>query len=568
MPDLTLVLDLTLMLLAALLGGIAASALRQPPVVGYLLAGLLLGPHAVGLVKSSDQISFLADFGVAFLMFTLGVEFNLRNLTGMGKTAVVGTIIQIISSILFALPLIGILNWSLFQAIFVGALLSLSSTAIVVKVLADKGKLDTVGGTLSTGWLLTQDLAVLPLMILLPILSGKEGGFLVLVGGIFKAVILLGLTFYLGNKLIPKFLNQVVKYGREVLLLSLVVLTLGIAFLTYSFGLSFAIGAFLAGLIVSETEISEEALAQVKSLRDLFLTLFFVSVGMLLNPFFIIANFKAVLLILVLLILGKFIPIFSWIFSFGYHAKIGFLVAIYLLQIGEFSFVLGKLGVQEGLITDYHYNLILSVAMLSIVLTPFFISEEALLFKWFKKIIGFIPPLNHLLFTGRTIVEPVDPEIYSEHVILLGYGRVGKYVSQALKHVEIPHVVIEVDPKALKAAKDKGLTAFYGDGAEMEVLEKAGLKNARALVLTHPDQASALLTIYRAKKINPHLKILARAHRDLDVEDLKDLEIEKVVQPEFEASVSLMHKLLDSLGVEEDTVRSFTEHIRRQPFGR
>lgn len=568
MGDLPLILNLTFMLLAALLGGVVASVFRQPPVVGYLLAGLVFGPNSVGLVKSGTEIALLAEIGVAFLMFTLGVEFNLRNLTGMGKTTVVGTVVQIIFSIILALPLMAILDWSFFQAIFVGALLSLSSTAIVIKILTDKGKLDTVAGSLGTGWLLSQDLAVLPLMILLPVLSGQEGGVAAFLVGVIKAVILLGLTFYLGNKLVPRILNELVRYGREVLFLSIVVLTLGIAFLTYSFGLSFAIGAFLAGLIVSETEMSEEALAQIKSLRDLFLTLFFVSVGMLLDPGFIIANLKAVLIILLVLILGKFIPIFSWIFSFGYHAKVGFLVAIYLLQIGEFSFVLGKLGVDHGLIDENTYNLILSVALLSIILTPFLIDRQDSLFKWFKKAVSFVPPLNHLLFTSRAITEPVDPEVYHDHVILLGYGRVGKYVSQALKHVNINHVVIEVDPKAIKIAKEKGLVAFYGDGSEIEVLHKAGLAQARALVITHPDQASALLTIYRSKKVNPHLKILARAHRDMDVEDLKDLEIEKVVQPEFEASVSLMHKLLDSLGVEEETVKSFTDHIRRQPLGR
>lgn len=567
MAELSLIVDLTLILLAAFLGGVAASALRQPPVVGYLLAGLLLGPNALKLVRSGDEISFLAEIGVAFLMFTLGIEFNLRNLSGVGKIAVVGTVTQIFSSILFALPLTFFLGWTFFQAFFVGALLSLSSTAIVIKLLTDKGKLDTVAGRLSSGWLLAQDLAVLPLIILLPVLGGKEGGVGALFYGIVKAALLLGLTFYLGNKLVPWILYKVVRYGREVLLLSIVLLTLGIAYLTFQAGLSFALGAFLAGLIVSETEMSEEALAEIKSLRDLFLIVFFVSVGMLLDPQFLLANIFPILLVLVLLYLGKFLPIFSWIFAFGYHAKVGFLVGIYLLQIGEFSFVLAKMGMTSGLITDYHYNLILSVALLSILATPFLISGEDKLFKWFKKAVGVIPPLGELLFQKRQATFPVDPEVFKDHVILLGFGRVGKYVSQALRHVNIPHVVVDVDPQSLKAAREKGLEALYGDGSEIEVLEKAGLKNAKALVITHPDHASALLTVYRSKKVNPHLKIMARAHRDLDVESLKDLEIEKVVQPEFEASVSLMHKLLDSLGVEEEKVKSFTEHIRRQPLG-
>lgn len=560
MVDFLSLSNLILILASALIGGVIASTLRLPPIIGFLLGGIIFGPNGLGLVKNTQELSSLSEIGIALLMFTLGVEFSLKKLYGVGRVAVVGTAVQIIASILSGIIFTAVFKLGLAQGLFLGALLSFSSTAVVVKILTDKNLIDTVPGELSTGWLLVQDLAVLPVMLLIPTLAGSEISLVSIFLKIAQSVVVLGAVIYLGIHLIPKLLLKTALWGRELLFLLVVILVLAISLLSNWLGLSFAIGAFLAGLIIASSPISQEALAQIRSFRNLFLVIFFVTLGMMFKPEFLLFNVVGVAFILLVHHLVKFISTFSWISSFGYHPKPSFISSLWILQIGEFSFVLAALGLKDGLLSANSYNLFLSSALLSLLLTPMMIGRSEAIYKIFKK---FTLKLMPSFYNRELKIVGEEPNLV-DHVIVCGYGRVGKYVSDALKHVEIPQVVIDYNPENLKAAQEKGLKVIYGDSADLEVLASAQVAKAKALVITHPDQTSSIFTIYKAKELNKDIKILARAHRDEDVENLRYTGIHRVIQPEFEASLTFSEKLLDLIGVDKEKIDSFVKHIRRR----
>ena len=568
MPDLSLAFNLVFVLAAAFVGGAVAVVFRQPAITGYLIGGLVFGPQALGLIQQTQDIQTLAQVGVALLMFTLGLEFSLERIRAHSQVVILGVLIQLAVSTVSGLLLTAFLGWSTGAALFFGMMLGFSSTAVVVKSLLSIGQLETTHGKIATSWLILQDLAVLPVLIILSSVGGQNL-VLDLGTGILKAAVFLVIAVYLGTRFVPRILGQIAASGaREIFILASLILVLGIAFITKFFGLNFALGGFLAGLIISESQFSEQVFADVKNIRDLFATLFFVSMGMLVGPLFILQNLPAILGILLLMAVIKLGIVTSWIYRFGYHLKTAMLTGISMLQVGEFSFIVATIGVQQGFIGKSQYELILGAALLSLVLTPFLVTHAEVFYHRVRELtLKYQPAWQRFFFTSTTS-EPLEDKTKLEgHVLVIGYGRVGRYLSHALTAAKIPHVVSDLDPKRLLEPQSKGIPTVYGDAAEEEILELMGVRSAKAVVITHGDMVSTKLAIDRIRKVNPNAKIMARASTDPDVTDLKKLAIYRVIQPEFEASLTMTHKILEFLGIPKPEISELLLKLRKEHHG-
>ncbi|MBL7209532.1 MAG: cation:proton antiporter, partial [Dehalococcoidia bacterium] len=431
------IVNIAIVLTAALIGGMIAHRLRQPIILGYLLVGIVVGPHGFGLVGDLEVIELLATIGVALLMFTLGLEISFSQLKQVGKVGIGGGIAQILAT--FVLGLVAgklLFHWSLSEAAFFGLLISLSSTVVCLKILMERGELDSVHGRIMIAILIVQDLSVVLMMVAVPVfgapLEGLLSAFAIAVG---KAVLFVGIAVALGLWVLPWLLGRVAGVrSRELFLLTVLIMCFGAAFSTYVFGLSVAFGAFIVGLMLRESRFAHQALAEVTPLRDVFATLFFVSLGMLLSPQFVVQNWSAVILMVVVIIAIKFAVCFGIVRLFRYSGRTALLVGAGLFQIGEFSFVLARGGMDAGIMSGHHYSLVIASTIITMLLTPL--------------LMGFASALYPKLGRGRARRELAtvdvspssegEPPEPSSQVVVCGYGRVGRNVAEALHNLGIP----------------------------------------------------------------------------------------------------------------------------------
>ena len=560
MDEFGLIMNMAIVLGAALAGGLAARFLKQSAIIGYLLAGVVIGPYALGLIQESDEIRVLATIGVVLLLFTLGVKFSLREMIRVRKVAIGGGLLQLLATTGLGLGVALLLGWSLIEAVTIGFLIALSSTMVVIGMLTERGELGSVHGRVMIGMLLLQDIAAAFMMFILPALGGEAGGLPATLGlAVLKAVIFLILIFLLGTWVVPRFIRRVAGRGsREMFILASVVLCFGGAFGAYYFGLSAALGAFAVGLLISESDFAHQVLGDMTPLRDIFSAIFFVSIGMLINLSFMAGNITSVIAIVLAIILGKFVICAAIARLFGYTGKTIPLVGAGMTQIGEFSFVLAELGLGAGVISQHSYSLILASAMISIILTPF--------------IYGLTSNLSTRLIQARGLrpLMPADvPQSVAEvvmnsnHVVICGHGRVGGNVAQMLSQLEIPYLVIDLDPATISSLRDQGIPCIYGDAGNWEVLSQAGLKDAALLIIATPDPTAARLTLDHALSINPQLDVIARVHSDLELDFLQGRGASELVQPEVEASIELVRHTLCRLGLPEERVQDFVGNWRR-----
>jgi len=560
MDEFSLILDMAVVLGAALAGGMAARFLKQSAIIGYLLAGVVIGPHALGLIQESDEIRVLATIGVVLLLFTLGVKLSLREMIRVRRVAIGGGIFQLLATTGLGIGVAALLGWSLQEAVILGFLIAISSTMVVIGMLTQRGELETVHGRVMIGILLVQDIAAAFMMFILPVLGGSAENLASVLGlAVLKAGVFLALVLFLGAWVVPRFIRRVAGRGsRELFILSGAVLCFGGAFAAYYFGLSAALGAFAVGLLISESDFAHQVLGDMIPLRDIFAAIFFVSVGMLIDLPFMAANINTVIAIVVTIVLGKFVICSAAARLFGYGGKAILLVGAGMIQIGEFSFVLAELGLGTGAISERLYSLILASAMISIILTPFIYSLTS--------------NLSTRLIQAR-VLRPLMPadapqsveEVakISDHVVICGHGRVGGNVAQMLRQLQIPHVVIDLDPAVISSLRDRGIPCIYGDAGNREVLSKAGLKDAALLLIAMPDPTAARLALDHALRINPQLDVVARVHSDFELDFLRGRGASELVQPELEASIELARHTLCRLGFSEDKVQEFISNWRR-----
>lgn len=544
------VVNITIVLVAALVGGLVAHRLGQPVILGYIVVGIAIGPYGLGVVKDVALIEDLATVGVVLLMFTVGLEVSYGQLREVGKVGVWGGIVQILSTITLGMAAGKfILHLSLSQAAFFGLLISMSSTMVDFKLLLERGELDSMHGRIMIAILILQDLAVVLMMVGVPLFSTPVYNFLPVFGmAIGKAVLFIGMAVVLGLWVLPWLLGNVAGVrSRELFLLTVLILCLGAAFATYAFGLSTAFGAFIIGLLLRESVFAHQALAEITPLRDIFATLFFVSLGMLLDPRFIAGNWIALAEIISIIIVVKFAICFAITRLFGYTYPTALLVGVGLIQIGEFSFVLALAGLDAGIINYDFYSLVIASAVVTMLLTPPFMWLASRLQSQMGRL---ALAKNARMVTGQGQVlekTPADP-----HVVLCGYGRVGRNIAQHLDGLKVPYEVVEIDPDVVHELRAKGVPCIYGDASNRHVLSLARLDKAKTLVVTYPDPVAVVSTVKNALSINPRLKIVARVHRKREAESLKRLGVSDLVSPEYEASFEFLNRILLNLGWSDD----------------
>lgn len=559
MEDIGLVIELFLTLAIALVGGMIARRLGMPVLIGYILAGIVIGPQTPGLVAHADRVELLANLGVVFLMFALGVEFSLNELAGVRKIAFPASAVQIPLSVLLGF-LVGLaLGWELRAAILLGLAFLACSSIVVIKVTLGRGEATSPHARAALGLGIVQDLSMVPLLALLPLLeSNSEGVALALAKSLGTAAIALFLVIVVGTRLVPVVFNLVAVHGtRELFLLTILVIALGTAFAAHEAGLSLALGAFLAGLVVSESHFDTHVLAEIIPLRDVFSTLFFVALGMLLDPQVFIDDPVRIAIVVVVLVSGKAILSTAGFLISGVGPVLASKAGLLTSQIGEFSFLLASIGLSHAIIDNDQYSFILAIALSSILSTPLLLMAQPAITAFVERL-----PLPK----GEQAAVIDDETSYSglrNHVIISGHGRVGQALSETLIRRGLPFSVIDMNPAVVQDLLDRGIPALYGDGTTEPVLQRAGIGHARILAVTVPNTIVAARASRIAKILNPRIDIVVRAARASELLALKRSGASEVVQPEFEAGLEFMQHVLRYQGVSRNETQEIVDRRRR-----
>ncbi|MEW6289254.1 MAG: cation:proton antiporter [Thermodesulfobacteriota bacterium] len=550
--------DIITIVIAAFIGGIIAQKLRQPLILGYILAGIAIGPYTAGVtVKDIHQIELLAEIGVALLLFALGLEFSLKELKPVRHVALIGTPIQILLTMGLGFTLGKFYGWTAGESLWFGALISLSSTMVLLKTLMNQGWMGTLSSRVMIGMLIVQDLAVVPLMIILPQLSDPAAGLPILGLAALKSALFLFLMFYLGTRLLPRVLAYIAGWNsRELFILTITATGLGIGYVTYLFGLSFAFGAFVAGMVLSESDYGHQALSDIIPLRDIFGLLFFTSVGMLLDINFLFAHWDKVLFMVLLVSVGKGVIFAGLTRLFGYSNVVPIAVAFGLFQVGEFSFVLARVGLETKSIDNDMYSFVLATAVISMVATPF--------------VSGFTTPLYKLkkrLFRHEALQTANIPEQgLSRHVVIAGGGRVGQHIAHILKQIDVPFVIIELNHQRKDECRSAGLPVIYGDVSQPVVLEAAEVSRAKLLLITIPSILTTRMIVKQAHQQQPGLHVVARAEGLEQMKTLYQSGVYMVVLPELEAGLEIARQALMHLQVPVTLIQGYTDTVRRQLY--
>jgi len=564
MEESSAVASLAILLMAALVGGMIAHRLRQPIILGYLVIGAAIGPHALGWVSDRGLVQSVATIGVALLMFTLGLEVSVTQLRQVGRVGLWGGVAQIALTAAAGL-LVGLygFGWTLAQSAVFGMGISLSSTMVCLKILMDRGEVDSAHGRIMVAILILQDISVVVLVLLESMLGASgQSPLWLLALAIGKAVVFVALAIAAGLWVVPWLLGNVGGVRtRELFLLTVVVLCLAAALGTSVLGLSVVFGAFIVGLVLRESRFASQVLAEVTPLRDVFATLFFVSLGMLLDLRFV-ADHWGLLLITVGAVAAIKIGVVSGVVRlFGYNARIAVLSGFGLFQIGEFSFVLAQTGMNMDIVTEDFYSLIVTSAIITMLLTPLSLAVVSWLHH--KTPLSALP----LLLNGSAKGADSLPESLqsSDTVLVAGYGRVGQNVARALRDARVPCVVIDIDPEITYKSRCDRVPSIYGDASNMHVLSSLDMKKVKALVVTYPDPLAVSATVQAALKLNPKLRIVARVHRQEDVSRIQRLGAVEVVSPEYEASVELVKRILSAEGWQQNDIAGVIDKLRADP---
>jgi monovalent cation:H+ antiporter-2, CPA2 family len=539
------IVDLVSAVAGALLGGIVALRLGQPALVGYLLGGVLFGPHALGFIHSAERIEAFAQVGVALLLFAIGVEFDLRTLAAVRRVAVAGGLLQILVTCLLIFLGGVAIGAPADTAFMFGIFGALSSTMAVLKILDERGETDTLAGRIATGILIIQDLSVVPVAVVLPLVSQAPDRLILALGLAFgKAALLIVGTYLLAVRAVPWLLAWIGNTrSRELFVLTVVGLALGTAFLTEALGLSIAFGAFLSGLIVGRSEVGHRALSETLPMRDVFAAMFFVSVGSLIDFRFVLANIGVVIPISIGIIVGKAAITTGIVRAFGFDGHTSVAVGLAIAHVGEFSLVLGQLALHQRVVTRDEHALLLAVTLVTIVAAaPIYAASEPL-----------VRLMRRLPRVGEWFADPVrvhtGPEPLTQHIVICGFGRVGQAVADVLKGRGFRYIVIDLNPHVIADLRKEGIPCIHGDAVQPEVLAHAGLDRARGLACTVPDAGSAAAILHAARSIFPRLDIIARARDATYLPELKAAGATEVVYPEFEAGLEFIRHILHRYGV-------------------
>lgn len=551
--------ELIIIFAAAAFGGLLASLMKQPVILGYLLAGVIVGPFELGLISNYEEVETIAELGVTFLLFTIGVEFSLAELNKVKKIALGGGGLQLVLTISLTALVAVVAGWvtSVPQGIFLGELVSLSSTAVVIKALAEQDETASAHGQVMLGILIVQDLALGLMLAILPALNSpiEELGFAIGIAVLKLALFALG-AFVVGKWLIPPYLQLLAKTeSHELFLLGVVTLCLGIALLTGKIGLSTEMGAFVAGLMISEVEYSDQTLDYVEPIRDICAAAFFAAIGILIDPVFLWNNLPLILGLVTLVLVGKSFIITPLVILFRYPLNTAIIAGLGLAQIGEFSFVLAGQGSKFGLISENVYSLILGTTAVTLIVTPFVL-------QWLPALLAKAESIPWFTQADGPMEIPEDSQSLRDHIVVCGYGRVGSNIVKLLRERDYPVLVIEQSEQYVQKLRDAEIPYIFGNAASALVLEKAGVDQARGMAIALPDPMSIRLCLKRSLALNPELDLVVRASAEKDIEPLYQMGAKEVVQPEFEASLELSSHLFSGLGFPLAAIQQNIQQIR------
>ncbi|HEU4341350.1 MAG TPA: cation:proton antiporter [Candidatus Binatia bacterium] len=535
--------------------------LRLPSIVGFLLAGVIMGPHGIALIEDVGQVEHLAEIGLVLLLFTIGVEFSLETMLSMQRRILWAGLLQIGLTTLIVFGFARLLGASPGVGIFYGFLLSLSSTAIVLRIYNDRREIHSLQGRLASGILLFQDLCIVPMILLLPVLghSGRPS-LLPIVWAVVKSLLAVALIFWVARKVLPRLLHQVALLrNREIFVLFVVFVCLGTAWLTSQSGLSLALGALVAGLVISESELSHQIVADVLPLRDCFSGIFFISIGMLLNVDLLSQNVPTAVIELGAMIAIKGSVLFLVFWKLYGSVRLGIVLAVSLAQIGEFSFILAKTGIQYNLLTAADEQTFLAASILSMIATPFMI-------QW-GHAFGF--GIQDLTTVFRDPSSRNDGEVVplQGHVIVVGYGLNGQNLARVLKEVGIPYHVLELDADLAHAAKSAGEPISFGDGTRPEILRQVGVQRARVLVVAISDPVASARLVSQARRAREDLYIIVRTRYVAEIDRLYKLGANQVIPEEFETSVEIFARVLQEYHVPRNVISLQVDLIRKEHYG-
>ncbi len=555
-PDSVFFQDLAIVFLAAVAGGVLARLAGQPLILGYVLGGIAIGPFTPGpTISESHTFDLFAEIGVILLMFSIGLDFSVKDLMRVKWVALAGGPLGILMAIGLAVMTGTLLGWPTTQSIVIGAVISIASTMVLARMLVDRGELRSKHGRVMIGIALVEDVAVVAMTVLMPALGEFDSGRLLVIGqALTKALLILLPVGYLGAKVIPPIMTHVARtQNQELFLLVTLAISLGTAAVTQMIGLSLALGAFLAGLIISASEYGHETLARLLSLRDAFVALFFVTIGILIDPRVIVDNLSLLATMIGLIVAGMFLIWTTLVRLFGYSWNTAFLVGIGLTQIGEFSFVLVQVAKSAGHIGSEVYNATLAASVITILINAALVRYVP---AWLVR-----RRLSH--DHHDTATWPQESEPLQQHVVVCGFGRVGSALGKALDAFSLPYVVIDRNPDIIRRLQGRHIACMYGDASHRELLKNAGATDASLIIVALPEIEPAALAVSRARGLNPNVPILARAHGPAEAERLGAIGATEVIQPEVEASATLIRHALGWFGVPKERVLDYVEHYRQ-----
>jgi CPA2 family monovalent cation:H+ antiporter-2 len=535
--------------------------LRVPAVVGFLLAGVVIGPSGLGLIKSAHQVEMLAEIGVALLLFTIGVEFSLESILSMQRRILWAGFFQVTLTTLAVLLIALAFGVPPAAGLFYGFLVTMSSTAIVLRIYNDRGETNAIQGRLASGMLFFQDLCIIPMILMVPLLGATgQGSWLDIGWAVVKSVLALALIVWAARKLLPWLLHQVVLLrNREVFILFVVLICLGTAWLASVAGLSLALGALIAGLVISESELSHQVVAETVPLRDCFGGIFFISIGMLLNPEIFTRDLVTPVLELLLMVGTKTVVvllIFWWLYG---SLRLGIILGLSLAQIGEFSFILAKAGIGYKLLSPSEEQTFLAASILSMIATPFLIPAAHGIGHRLSARVSQRP-------ADDAMIEPASARMEG-HVIVVGYGLNGQNLARVLREAGIPYRILELDPTLVRAGKGAGEPIDFGDGTRPDILKQAGVERARVLVIAISEPTASAHIVSQARRVRADLRIIVRTRYVSEIERLYSLGADEVIPEEFETSVEIFARVLHEYHVPRNVIALQVELIRKEHYG-
>ncbi|MDN4163905.1 cation:proton antiporter [Cytophagales bacterium LB-30] len=561
LPDIVIILGLSVLVI------LAFQRLKMPPILGFLLTGVIAGPHGLSLVNASHEVELLSEIGVILLLFIIGLEFSLKSLAAIKNAVFIGGSVQVIGTIALTALISSFTGFSWPEAIFMGFLFSLSSTAIVLKILQEKNAINSPQGKISLAILIFQDIIVVPMMLLTPIIAGKSDNvgltLLILLG---KAVLVIVFVIISARYVVPRLLYEVAKTkSRELFILTIVVTCFSVAWLSSSMGLSLALGAFMAGLIISESEYSHQATSNILPFREIFTSFFFVSIGMLLDVKFLFMHFPVIIGFTLLAITLKGIIAALATIALKYPPRVAFLVGFSLFQVGEFAFILSKTGIEYGILTPEINQYFLAISILTMGVTPFILGHaETLTDKLIKT--PLTKGLTRFHHWQDNETEQMNVDNLKDHLIIIGFGINGQNVAKAAKKASIPYVIVELNATTVREQKANGEPIVYGDASSDVILSYLKVWSARVAVIAISDPVATKNIVSEIRKICRTVYVIVRTRFVNEIEENLQLGADEVIPEEFETSVEIFSRVLNKYLVPEEEINDFVYQIRKANY--